>query len=198
MGMTMSAAERLTSTAARLFEEKGLTRVGINEITREADVARMSLYNNFRSKEDLALAAYADMSRSRHDAIAEAAAGACSPADAVLTIFDLAEHLAEAPGFRGCIFINLAAHLDEADDRLVDLVRKHKRDLRERFEDLMRHHGASDPETLGRQLLALWDGALVDTFIEGSTAPIKAARAAATKLIGAYKPSRDRILHGGS
>ena len=45
--MTDSASERLTATAIRLFQERGLSRVGINEIVREADVARMSLYKQF-------------------------------------------------------------------------------------------------------------------------------------------------------
>ena len=43
--------------------------------------------------------------------------------------------------------------------------------------------GDPAPEAMGRQLLALWDGALVDAFIEGDVAPIIAARAAAAKII---------------
>lgn len=77
--MRDSATERLTAAAARLFQERGLTRVGINEITREADVARMSLYNNFNSKEDLALAAYAAVSKSRQNAVDAAMAAADGP-----------------------------------------------------------------------------------------------------------------------
>lgn len=181
--MTLSAAERLTSTAARLFQEKGLSRVGINEIIREADVARMSLYNNFQSKEDLALAAYTAMSHARREAVDAATAAAKGPKEAILAIFDLAESLAQAPSFTGCSFINLAAHLGDEDERLTDLVRQHKLGLRLQFEDLVRALGAPDPVVLGRQLLALWDGAIADSFIENDTAPIRAAGDAAAKLI---------------
>ena len=181
--MQESAAERLTATAARLFQERGLTRVGINEIIREADVARMSLYNNFRSKEDLALAAYAAMSKCRQDAVDSAIAAAAKPEAAILAIFDLAVDLASRASFRGCAFIDLAAHAGLNDARLLDLARGHKAALRGRFSRLAQQAGRSDPETLARQLLALWDGSLTDAFIEGDTAPISAARSAAERLL---------------
>lgn len=181
--MRESATDRLTATAARLFQERGLTRVGINEIIREADVARMSLYNNFKSKEDLALAAYAAVSKSRQEAVDIAIEASDGPEAAILAIFDLAAELAGRSSFRGCSFINLAAHAGVEDARLLDLVRVHKRALRDRFEGLACDLGDPVPETTGRQLLALWDGALMDAFVEGDVAPITAARAAAVKII---------------
>jgi AcrR family transcriptional regulator len=181
--MAETATERLTATAMRLFQERGLARVGINEIIREADVARMSLYNNFRSKEDLALAAYAALSEERQNAIDAAVDAAPDPRAAILAVFDVAKGLAEAPVFRGCAFVNLAAHAGPGDDRLAALVRRHKAALRARFVRLAAEDGVPDPQTLGRQLLALWDGALADAFIEGDAAPIVAARAAAERLL---------------
>lgn len=185
--MRESTSERLTAAAARLFQERGLTRVGINEIIREADVARMSLYNNFTSKEDLALAAYAAVSNNRKDAVDAAIDASCGPEAAILAIFDLAAELAGGTSFRGCVFIDLAAHAAVEDARLLDLVRSHKALLRDRFTRLAQQAGMADPETLARQLLALWDGSLTDAFIEGDTAPISAARCAAEHLL---RPSR--------
>ena len=181
--MRDTASRRLTDTAARLFQARGLSRVGINEIIREADVARMSLYNNFRSKEALALAAYEALSRARRqgiDAVIDAAPG---PVAAILGIFDLAAELAAKEGFRGCAFIDLAAHAGPEDLPLVALVREHKQALRERFTRLADQTGAPNPDRLGRQLLALWDGSLTDASIEGDLAPIHAARAAAATLL---------------
>lgn len=181
--MKEPAAERLTATAARLFQERGLSRVGINEIVREADVARMSLYNNFRSKEDLAVAAYARLAEARQDTIDAAIAAASSPHAAILSVFDIAKKFADGSSFRGCAFIDLACHAGPGDDRLMCLVRRHKIARRNSFARLSAEAGAADPETLARQLLALWDGALMDAFIEGDAAPIIAARAAAERLL---------------
>jgi AcrR family transcriptional regulator len=181
--MTDSASERLTAAAMRLFQERGISRVGINEIVREAEVARMSLYNNFRSKDDLALAAYAALSEARQEAVDAAIAVSPDARSAILAIFDLAQELAGAPSFRGCAFLDLAAHSGPDDAPLIALVRHHKAALRERFTRLARECGEHDPDLLGRQLLALWDGALSDAFIEGDVAPIAAARAAAARLL---------------
>jgi AcrR family transcriptional regulator len=181
--MRETATARLTATAARLFQERGLSRVGINEIIREAEVARMSLYNNFSSKGDLALAAYAEVSKTRQEAVDAVIRVAAGPADAILAIFDLAADLAGKPSFRGCAFIDLAAHAGTGDEPLMDIVRAHKRAMRERFERLARGLGDPAPAILARQLLALWDGALVGAFIERDVAPVLAARAAAAKLV---------------
>jgi AcrR family transcriptional regulator len=178
-----AAAARLTETAARLFAERGFSRVGINEIIREADVARMSLYNNFASKEDLALAAYSAMSEARLAAVDAAIEGAPGPREAILAVFELARDLAERDDFRGCAFLNLAAHVAPAEDRLSALVRDHKHAIRSRFAALAGQDGHEDLALLGRQLLALWDGAFADAHIEGATAPVEAARAAAERLL---------------
>lgn len=181
--MRESASERLTATAARLFQERGLTRVGINEIIREADVARMSLYNNFKSKEDLALAAYAAVSKNRQDALDAVIAASDGPEAAILGIFDLAVNLADQASFRGCVFVDLAAHVADDDARLLNLVRNHKAALRSRFSSLAEQAGLADADTIARQLLALWDGSLTDAFIEGDKTPISAARGAAEQLL---------------
>ncbi|MBK5912487.1 hypothetical protein CCR85_13420 [Rhodothalassium salexigens] len=182
--MPQTAQDRLTETAIRLFCERGLTQVGINEIIREAVVARMSLYNNFGSKEDLALAAYSLLSQRRQDAVEAAIAAAPEPQAAILAIFDLAEAFARAPSFRGCAFIGLSAHTGAAESRLTALIRQHKAWLRDRFTELAAEDGHRDPIRLGRQFLALWDGAVSDAFIERDTAPIDAARSAVARLLG--------------
>lgn len=178
-----TASARLIESAARLFSERGLSRVGINEIIREADVARMSLYNNFASKEELALAAYSAVSETRIAAIDAAMADAPEPRDAILAAFDLARALAETDDFRGCVFLNLAAHLVPGEEKLAALVRRHKEAIRSRFAALAEQAEHPDPGLLGRQLLVLWDGALADANVEGTTAPIEAARAAARHLL---------------
>lgn len=181
--MDKAAREKLVDTAARLFAERGFSRVGINEIIREAGVARMSLYNHFPSKAALALAAYESVSQKRRAAVDAIIDGTDDPREAILAIFDLAERLASEPSFRGCAFVNLAAHAGMAEAELFDLVREHKRRLREHFAQLVSALGHADSELIGRQLLALWDGALSDAHIENDTAPIRAARAGAVALL---------------
>ena len=50
------ARARLLAAAAECFYESGVNGTGIDTITAAAGVAKMSLYNNFASKDDLVLA----------------------------------------------------------------------------------------------------------------------------------------------
>ena len=53
---TSEARQRILETADRLFYQDGLRAVGIDRIIAEANVAKMSLYKHFPSKDDLILA----------------------------------------------------------------------------------------------------------------------------------------------
>jgi AcrR family transcriptional regulator len=88
-----SPRERLIDTAADLFYERGLPNVGINEVTDRAGVARMTLYNNFDSKEALALAAFQRQVEIRRAVIEKRLARA-------RTYFDFSEPLAKLPSHR--------------------------------------------------------------------------------------------------
>jgi AcrR family transcriptional regulator len=59
MGRTRATSEArqcILETADRLFYQDGLHAVGIDRIIAEAEVAKMSLYKHFPSKDDLILA----------------------------------------------------------------------------------------------------------------------------------------------
>src|SRR4051812_50126969 len=51
-----SARDRLLAAAAECFYNNGVNGTGIDAITAAAGVAKMRLYNNFASKDDLVLA----------------------------------------------------------------------------------------------------------------------------------------------
>ena len=57
------ARQRIVETAERLFYAEGIRAVGIDRIIAEAEVAKMTLYNHFSSKDDLILAVL----KYRHD-----------------------------------------------------------------------------------------------------------------------------------
>lgn len=185
--MKQTASDRLITTASRLFQERGYALVGINEIIAEAGVARMSLYNNFHSKEDLAVAAYRRLSLVRRESFDAAIADAPSPEDAVVAIFDIAHRLAEMPGFRGCSFINLAANTGSEERKLMAVVTEHKVALRDRLETVVVEAGIQNSRALAFQLLNLWDGAIVEAAIMQSVEPVEAAIDAALALLKSAK-----------
>ncbi|MCP2274586.1 TetR/AcrR family transcriptional regulator [Nocardia amikacinitolerans] len=183
------ARQRLLEAAARRFYADGVAATGIDTITADAGVAKMSLYNNFASKAEL-VRAYLD---ARHEewlglyrARLERAEG---PAAGVLAIFDsYADHaaLAYEHGFRGCGLLNAAAELPAGDEGRA-AVRRHKEEveslLRGHLEQLLPGRG-EDAKALAEHLSFLLEGAIARAGLEGGGARLDRARAIAADLLG--------------
>src|SRR5207237_1465547 len=101
MSARPSPRDRLIDTAADLFYERGLPNVGINEVTERAGVARMTLYNNFDSKEALALVAFERHAEARRALIETRLERAPTASAAVKAMFDVFEQFATDSPFRG-------------------------------------------------------------------------------------------------
>ncbi|MFF8476303.1 TetR/AcrR family transcriptional regulator [Streptomyces sp. NPDC015414] len=187
-GRRRPARERLLRAAARRFYADGVAATGIDTITAEAGVAKMSLYNNFSSKAEL-VRAYLD---ARHEewfglyrARLESARG---PRDGVLAVFDAyADHAAFAyeRGFRGCGLLNAAAELPAGDEGRA-VVRAHK----EEVERLIAGHldellpGRPDEARVSAEHLSfLLEGAMARAGLEGDGERLRHARALAAGLL---------------
>ncbi|MEV6740802.1 TetR/AcrR family transcriptional regulator [Streptomyces sp. NPDC051104] len=182
------AREKLLAAAARRFYADGVAATGIDTITAEAGVAKMSLYNNFSSKADLVMA-YLD---ARHEEwlglyrrrLEEAQDGR----GGVLAVFDAyADHAAFAyeRGFRGCGLLNAAAELPAGDEGR-DVVRRHK----EEVEDLLAGHleellpgRPQEARAVAEHLSFLLEGAMARAGLEGAGTRLEHARAMAADLL---------------
>jgi AcrR family transcriptional regulator len=125
--------QQLLDAAARRFYADGPAATGIDTITAEAGVAKMSLYNNFRSKADL-VRAYLEARHEEWLALyRRRPERARDPRDGVMAVFDAyADHaaLAYEHGFRGCGLLNAAAELPAGDPGRA-VVRAHKEEVEE-------------------------------------------------------------------
>jgi len=180
-----SPRDRLIDTAADLFYERGLPNVGINEVTERAGVARMTLYNNFDSKEALALAAFERQAEARRALLEKRLERARTAHDAVKAMFDVSEQFAKELNFRGCPFINVVVQDPDLKGPMHALVRAHKDWIRAKFREIAARAGHRKPDTAAQQLLALLDGASIEAFIQGDVEPIRASKQAAQILLNA-------------
>ena len=184
------ARQQLLEAAARRFYADGLAATGIDTITAEAGVAKMSLYNNFSSKADL-IRAYLEARHEEWLALyrrrLELAAG---PRERVLAVFDAyADHaaLAYQHGFRGCGLLNAAAELPAGDPGRA-VVRAHKEEvemlLASHLEDLLpRRPGQA--RALAEHLAFLLEGAMARAGLEGDDVRLEHARRIASALLEA-------------
>jgi AcrR family transcriptional regulator len=185
------AREKLLASASRLFYADGLASTGIDAVTSDAGVAKMSLYNNFASKSDL-VAAYLNERHQEwlglyHRRLEQAS----QPADRLLAVFDAYTdhaHFEYERGFRGCGLLNAAAELP-AGDPGRDIVKTHK----EEVERLLATHlnevapnRANNLNTLtARQLSFLLEGAMARAGLEGNDTCLTEARSMAREVVSA-------------
>ncbi|ENX35078.1 hypothetical protein F889_01372 [Acinetobacter colistiniresistens] len=126
-----SAKQKIMDAASTLFYNDGISNTGINSITEKANVAKMSLYNNFATKSDL-ITCYIE---ARHqewlDLYEKRKVQIQTPIDGILAVFDAYQDHAEfayEKGFRGCGLLNAAAEFPaHSPERLA--VKQHKDEI---------------------------------------------------------------------
>jgi AcrR family transcriptional regulator len=180
--------QQLLEAAARRFYADGLAATGIDTITAEAGVAKMSLYNNFSSKADL-VRAYLEARHEEWLALyRRRLAEARDPREAVLAVFDAyADHagLAYEHGFRGCGLLNAAAELPAGDPGRA-VVRAHKEEVERllagHLEDLLPER-PDRARAMAEHLAFLLEGAMARAGLEGDDARLEHARQIASGLL---------------
>jgi AcrR family transcriptional regulator len=182
-----TARERVLETATRLFYQRGIGGVGIDEIVRESGVTKMTLYKHFGSKDSLAAAflekIHAEWSAWFTERVAALAAKAKTPEGKVLAIFDALGEWFETPTFRGCPFINTVSEVSDRNHPARRLAVRFKQQLLDVIAAALLSSGLKKKEDLAEQLLILVDGAVIRALMTDSSRPARVARKAAGRLL---------------
>jgi AcrR family transcriptional regulator len=178
----LSARERLLAAADELFYENGINLVGIDRVIEHAGVAKASLYDSFGSKEELIRCYLQARSERRQGRIRDRMAQFQAPRDKILSVFDLLGETVTEPNYRGCAFQRAGAEAG-AGSTIKGTCDASRAWIRREFTELARAAGARDPESLGRQLVLLYDGAAATAHIDGDLEAPQAARAVAEGLL---------------
>lgn len=151
----------------------------MDRIRAESGVPLKRLYKAFPSKESLVTAYLDRRDRRWMDSLRQAVTGAA--ADPIGAVFDwLADWFTE-PGFRGCAFLNTYGELGSGPAGVLDVVHRHKADLRSLLAEL----AGRDRPDLADQLLLLVEGATAVAALAPGPEPAHRARAAASVLAAA-------------
>ncbi|WP_443334592.1 TetR/AcrR family transcriptional regulator [Streptomyces sp. ZAF1911] len=173
------ARTRLLDAAEALFYAEGIQAVGMDRIRAESGIPLKRLYRLYPAKESL-VTAYLERRDRRWMASLSAAVAAGRP-DPVGAVFEwLAEWFSE-PDFRGCAFLNAYGELGAGPAGVLDVVRRHKAELRA----LLAGIAGPGREGLAEQLLLLVEGATVVAALEPGPGAAVRAREAAYVLVGA-------------
>ncbi len=159
----LSGRERVLSAAYELFSRSGVRAVGVDTITAEADVAKMTLYRNFRSKSQLALA-FLELREERWVKgwlRAETQARSPSAAGRLLAVFDIFTEWFSREDFEGCPFVTSLLEFEDPDDPVRQACVEHLAVIRAYLCELATAAGVADPARLAAQWHILLHGAIV-------------------------------------
>ena len=172
-----SGRERILDAAYDLFSRGGVRGVGVDTITAEAAVAKMTLYRNFASKNELALAFLA--LREERWTVGwvqgEVHRRASTPAGQLLAIFEIFSEWFARDDFEGCAFLTSLLEFEDRDDPVRQACVLHLATIRAFICDLAAAAGIEDPERFAVQWHILMKGSIVAAH-EGDRDAALAAR----------------------
>ncbi|MFI2030014.1 TetR/AcrR family transcriptional regulator [Streptomyces buecherae] len=159
-GTRSPAGERVWRAACELFSREGIRSVGVAEIAATSGVGKPSLYRNFGSKDDLAVA-YLRAQAVAGLASFEAAERACPDDDLAQLRHVIARVAGEmgAPGYRGCVVANAAIEFPDRDHPVRRAVDELKAEYLRRLTALVARLPVGDPDGLAYTLQTLMEGA---------------------------------------
>jgi AcrR family transcriptional regulator len=159
----LSTRERILDTAYDLFSRHGIRAVGVDRIIDTSNVAKMSLYRHFRSKDELVLAFLQERERrwTMDWLHAEVCARADDGAGRMLAIFDVFDEWFRKSDYEGCSFINVLLEFGDLDHPLRLASGEHLANIRGLVQEFAEDAGVDDPDDVARQWHILMKGSIV-------------------------------------
>ena len=178
-------ATRILAAADKLFYANGIRAVGVDAVAAAAGVSKRTMYQYYRTKDDL-IAAYLT-------ARLRAAEPSDAPArDQILGYFDGLARTLDRGDFRGCPYVNAVAEITDPKHPAAAIARQFKAQRLEWYRKLLGRMGARRPEAVATQLQLLIEGAISSYLVLKDPSVARTARAAAEVLLDAALPAKRR------
>lgn len=191
--MPRNTRSDLIDAAIRVFDRTGFQASNIDAVIAEAGVSRMTLYNHFGSKDELAIAA---IERRGEETLAELARdvadAADAPVDQIIHAVERHGRMCREPAFRGCLFLHAAGEFPDPCAPIRRAAAKHKEDIRDYFAGLCGDAGLDRPADRAMQIMLVLEGvSAISEVLDGACADpngpcsVAAASGAVRAILGA-------------
>jgi AcrR family transcriptional regulator len=191
--MEASGRDRILDAAYDLFSRHGVRAVGVDAIVDEAGVAKATLYRNFASKDELALAFLRE--REQRWTIgwlqAEVMRRSDAPVGRLLAIFDVFGEWFASEAFDGCAFVNVVLEIDDRTDRVRQAGVEHLVNIRSFLREQVEAAGVLDVDEVTHQWHILMKGSIVAAS-EGDLQAARRAREMGLLLLERHQGERTR------
>jgi len=158
-----SGRERLSRAAYELFSREGVRAVGVDAIIARAGTAKMTLYRNFPSKNDLILEFLRRREQlwTREWLETESRRRGETPRDQLLAIFDVFTEWFGRPDFEGCAFLTTMIEINDPEHPVHQAAVEHLANIRGYIESLAVEAGISDTDSFARKWHILMKGSIM-------------------------------------
>jgi AcrR family transcriptional regulator len=186
-GSLGSGRERISQAAYELFSREGTQSVGIDAVIAHAGAAKMTLYRNFRSKDELILDFLKRRERlwTREWLQSEAQKRGSTPAARLLAIFEVFGEWFGQADFDGCAFLTTMIEIKDAESPVRQASVAHLANIREFIKALAADAGISDTDAFARQWHILMKGSIMAAH-EGDLAAAGRARQLGVLLLRSH------------
>ncbi len=179
---------KIIETASNLFYKNGYNSTGINEIITEAGIAKATLYNHFKSKEDICLAYLQFKNTTFLTDIKEFTNSQKVGKLKLLAIFDFLQKFFKNKDFNGCWCIKTISEIPNDNER----IRKEIQDQKIQFiklittliiQNLINIKEEEQIKSLARKIYLLYEGAVGESHLHQEDWPITEAKDLASQII---------------
>ncbi len=166
----------IIDTASDLFYDKGYNLVGINEIIEKSGIAKATLYNHFKSKEDICLA-YLDHRDKDLLLSIEAFCAELPKGDKrLIGVLQFLLSFFENDGFNGCWCLRTLAEVPKDNVRVRQKIQENKREFYDFIATLVAQNkvklSQKKKDKLARNIYLLYEGALAESHLQDEAWPI--------------------------
>ena len=156
-----SKQESILDTATSLFSQFGYNEVGIDRIIAESNIAKMTLYKYFPSKEILIEKVLLRRDNELRISILDCVNKNKLPLKKLKAIFDWYEEWFKSPQFHGCMFIKASEEFFDKSSNIRQISQNHKVWLTELISSILHENGTASPDKLALYLMVILDGLTV-------------------------------------
>jgi len=166
--MPPSRRDELVDAAMRIFYRNGFHNTGLDQIQKESGISKMTLYNHFKSKDELIVAALRRRDEMfRNNLMKFVETQSKDSTERILAVFDALDAWFNEDTFNGCMFINASAEYCDPDCPARRVAAEHKLEIIRYIQELCIAAKLDNPEELAQQLYVLIEGSIVVAHLVG-------------------------------
>ncbi len=183
--MATQMREYILGVASDLFSSQGINATSVDTIVAKADIAKVTLYKYFKSKEQLILEYLREYDDRLWKKISEVTARQENASSKLSALVDAMLDWIGDPEFKGFAFINASVEFPQSENPVHQSSLEFARTLRTTLASLAKETGIKNADTLALQLALVIEGTAITERTQRGTGAVAHAKELAKTLISA-------------